>query len=298
MRIERLVLGLLLVAATFVAGVWYVDRRTESTPVVGGGTASAPTAPTTALAPTAPPVPLPPTTTTTTLPGLRLPLDPGPVRLAWAGDSVAYTLAPAVAAEGNARGFQVVDRSIAGCGMLRGFPADENLQPYPVSQPCDRAVPEQHTVTAASGADVITWLSTWETSNRVVDGTGYVFGTPEADAKLLELIDESAQQLMAGGARLVFVTMPPTTTGEIRPVVEEAANVRAAHLNGLLARYAAEHADRVGIVDLGSIVCPDGPPCPTTIDGIVLRPEDGGHFDAAGAAWVAPRLLDRLVGAA
>jgi lysophospholipase L1-like esterase len=26
----------------------------------------------------------------------------------------------------------------------------------------------------------------------------------------------------------------------------------------------------------------------------VLRPKDGGHFEADGAAWVAPRLLEAL----
>ena len=45
-------------------------------------------------------------------------------------------------------------------------------------------------------------------------------------------------------------------------------------------------------------VSPDGAtladPCPETRDGIVLRPVDGGHYEAEGAAWTARRLLDAL----
>jgi lysophospholipase L1-like esterase len=47
-------------------------------------------------------------------------------------------------------------------------------------------------------------------------------------------------------------------------------------------------------MDISPIVCPGGPPCPTTLDGITLRPNDGGHYDAEGAAWLAPRLMDGL----
>jgi lysophospholipase L1-like esterase len=241
---------------------------------------------------------LPPTTTTTAPPGLPLPLSPGPVRIAWAGDSVAYTLASAVAAEANVRGVQVVDRSTPGCGMLRGFPADENLVPYAIVSACDRAIPGNRGITAGSGADVVTWLSTWEDSNRVVDGVGYVFGTPEADAKLLELIDEAVQQLTSRGARLVFLVNPPPTSGPMRPEIDPAAVARGQHLGALLRRYASEHADRVGLIDLTPIVCPTGPPCPTEVDGVTLRPTDGGHFGADGAAYVASRLLDQLMGPA
>ena len=42
------------------------------------------------------------------------------------------------------------------------------------------------------------------------------------------------------------------------------------------------------------IVCPLGPPCPAEVDGVVLRPKDGRHFDGDGSNWVASHLLDRL----
>ena len=73
---------------------------------------------------------------------------------------------------------------------------------------------------------------------------------------------------------------------------------RALHLNDLFRQYAAAHPDRVAVLDLAALVCPAGPPCPTEVEGVTLRPVDGGHFAGDGPAWVAPRVLDRLVGPA
>jgi len=104
--------------------------------------------------------------------------------------------------------------------------------------------------------------------------------------------------VMAGGARLVLLTVPPNATGPMRPTIDETATKRTLHFNGLLRQYAAAHPDRVAVLDLAAIVCPTGPPCPTEVDGVTLRPDDGGHFAGDGPAWVAPRVLDRLMGPA
>ena len=68
-------------------------------------------------------------------------------------------------------------------------------------------------------------------------------------------------------------------------------------LGSLYQRYTTLHPD-VGLVDLATIVCPGGPPCPEYVSGIRLRPADGGHFQAPGAAWVAPRLYAAIAAAA
>ena len=33
---------------------------------------------------------------------------------------------------------------------------------------------------------------------------------------------------------------------------------------------------------------------PGDVDGLRLRPRDGGHFEGDGPEWVAPRLLDAV----
>jgi hypothetical protein len=245
------------------------------------------------------PTTLPPTTIaatmTTTLPGTPLPLMPRPTRIAWTGDSVAGSLRDAMIAEGRARGMQVLDRTTAGCGMVRGVPADDSLAPISFAQGCDEGVPPQLVGTAALQPEVVTWLSTWETANRIVDGQTFRFGTPEADAKLLELINESVELLSANGARVVLLTIPPNTTGPRRPVANETLVRGALHFNALLRQYVLEHPD-VSILDFAAMVCPGGPPCPTEVEGVTLRPEDGGHFAGDGPAWVAPRVFDALFG--
>jgi hypothetical protein len=292
-RVTIAVVVLAVVLGALAAGAWFGLGDASDEPA-----ADAPARDSARRSParTAPPVTAPPPPPTTLPPGLPLPLVPRPARIAWAGDSVSDTLVDAVAAHAAPRGVEVLDRTTSGCGLVRGQPADDALVPIDFVRACDAGVPRQNAGTAAVGADVVVWLSTWETANRVVDGTGYVFGTPEADGMMLGLIDESAQQLMAGGARLVFLTMPPNTTGPNRPVLDEAATLRALHLNALLRQYAAAHADRVAVLDLAEIVCPGGPPCPTVVEGVTLRPVDGGHFAGDGPDWVAPRVLDRLVG--
>jgi hypothetical protein len=290
--LTRLLIGLLVVGVVAGGTVWLLQRDRGSGPIATSEPASTSAPAATTVPPTAPP-----TTTTTAVPGLALPLNPRPARITWAGDSVAFTLREAIAGTANARGIQVVDRTTPGCGMLRGFPADDDLVPFPNVTACNTAVPAHLAATASAGGDTITWLSTWETSNRVVDGTGYVFGTPEGDAEILALVDESVQRLAANGARVVFLLDPPATTGSLRPVIDPVAQERMLHLGDLLKQYAAAHPDRTAVIDLTPIVCPGGPPCPPVVDGVTLRSDDGGHFTAEGAAWLAPRILDRLVGA-
>jgi len=219
-----------------------------------------------------------------------------PLRIAWAGDSLADSLANAVVAEGRARGVDIVNRTISGCGMLRGFIADDNLNPIPFVAACDGAIPPNENAIAASRPDVVTWLSSWESGNRVVDGQGYRFGTPAADAKILSLVDEAVARLTANGARVVFLTTPPNTTGTNRPTVNPADAQAMVHLDDLLRQYAAAHPDKTSVIDFSALVCPGGPPCPTQVDGVTLRPEDGAHYAGDGPAWVAPRLLDLLLG--
>jgi lysophospholipase L1-like esterase len=104
------------------------------------------------------------------------------------------------------------------------------------------------------------------------------------------------RQVAANGGRLVFLTNPPTAPNPLRGIPAGDA-AKFAHLNDLYAKFAAQHPDDVTVVDLGELVCPGGAsngPCPVTQDGVTLRPKDGGHYEADGAAWVAPRLMPKI----
>ena len=236
----------------------------------------------------------PPTTTTT-----RPPRDLG--RLVLVGDSVAMTLADALTTEATSRGLRFTATAIPGCGMITGLPA-AGPGAAPVTWPagCEPLLVNNETSLAARrNAGTVLWLSTWETSDRWVDGTLRPFGTPQTDELLLGLMEQARARLLAGSdALLVLVKSSPTATTSQNGFADPDGVRRMVHLNELFDRFASSHPVDTRVMDLAAIVCPTGPPCPAVVDGITLRPKDGGHFSTAGATWLAPRFLDELTAVA
>ena len=110
----------------------------------------------------------------------------------------------------------------------------------------------------ATDPDTILWLSTWETSDRVVDGTFYEFGTRAADRLLLERMEESYRTLTASGASIVMVANTPRAA-ESEALVRDPEQERDfLHLNALYQQFADSHPDSVRVLDLPAIVCPGG----------------------------------------
>jgi hypothetical protein len=140
----------------------------------------------------------------------------------------------------------------------------------------------------------VLWLSTWETSDRIVDGRLYRFGTKAGDRVVLEGLERSRQLVTANGARLVLLTNAPRAETSETQVHDPEDDREILHLNELFREFAAAHPESVTVVDFASIVCPDGPPCPEQVEGVTLRSRDGSHFDGEGPGWVAPRLLDAV----
>ncbi len=56
----------------------------------------------------------------------------------------------------------------------------------------------------------------------------------------------------------------------------------------------------VQLIEVDDLLCPAGPPCQALIDGIEVREggQDLTHFTVDGAAWFAPRYVDRIIAAA
>jgi hypothetical protein len=110
-------------------------------------------------------------------------------------------------------------------------------------------------------------------------------------------MDQSVARLSAGGAKVLIVELPPPAAFSERGAPQPGVIERIDALNRFFRHYVRERPG-VALVDLASIVCPDGPPCPETRDGVTLRPRDGGHFSEDGARWVAPFLFDEIARAA
>jgi hypothetical protein len=224
-----------------------------------------------------------------------LPADRAP-RFAFVGDSVAATLAPALVAEARGRGAGASQNTRPGCGLLPGLPTTLDGYIPPWTRACESEVPTWQRQIAASPADVVVVLSTWDGSPRTLDGAfldpGTVTGRQSVVDLFRQLVDTIAPP--GSGRSVVFlaeaIPAPGAVTGDASPTrINEARQHRSS-----LRAVARALPDRVRVIDLGQWLCPNGPQCPPSVEGVVTRADDGGHFTADGAAWLAPRLLDAL----
>lgn len=202
----------------------------------------------------------------------------GPVRVVVVGDSVAYDAEPGIRAALEATGDVRVDaRSYGGVGLLRPG-VDDYLAEALAGDP----------------DVVVVMLGGWDLGEVVVDPDGYA-----------RRLDEVAALLTAEGARVVWLSMPPTPPGE---GIEEAR--RAA--NRLFAALANRHPSVVHVATgpvLGGV--PGGPdegsgqaftrfrPGVDGSDVQVRKVRDGrddGHLCPGGAALLGRAVLDALGG--
>ena len=212
-------------------------------------------------------------------------------RIVVMGDSVMGSLQAALtaAAPGSVSG-----ETRPGCGWLSA------LSVHTLSAALNRGCADtrgaylDRIAAAATAADAVLLLSTWEDNDHLVGGEVLELGTPAWDAWFLSELEALRARL---GTKLVLTTIPlggpahDAASGQFVYTQGEADQARLDHIALLFRIFAAQHSSDVSVVDLNRIVCPERFPCPGRLDGVVLRPESGGHFDAAGAAWVAPRYL-------
>lgn len=236
---------------------------------------------------------------------LETPAQLGPgARIVLFGDSVAASVASGLVPEAARRGARVVPATVAGCSGLRGLPVLRDGSAIPWAVPCeDHVVRSWRPGVAATPADAILWLSSWDLAMRMVDGGRADPATPEGRQVIAGLIRETADIIAppGGGRRIVFVLgspISPSSTHGQEPRRESVVDMeRARAVFHLVVRG---DPARFSILPLDPFLCPSGPsptgpPCPlSTPDGAAPRAEDGGHFTHEGSAWLAPRLLDAL----
>jgi hypothetical protein len=216
------------------------------------------------------------------------------------GDSVAFSLKDQLAIAAAAQGIAMHNASVSGCSVIGGVTVDPSDQPWPWAEGCAGGIPEAHEeLIATVQPQLVVWMSAWESvDRRLDDGTIARFGTRKGNERIMELVDEAAQRLTAGGARLVIAMLaPPPPENKDK----HEATVNLPILNDMLRQYAHDHSDKVFVVEMAEILC-GTQLCPSIVDGYTPRP-DGVHFDDTGAArWVSdqliPMLLDPVIPAA
>lgn len=219
-----------------------------------------------------------------------------PRRIMLVGDSLAVSLLPGLKQASVENGVDLVPASVAGCGVIGGQPVDITGAPYKWSAACEDSIPKyQQARVAQYRPDVVVWLSGWDRTERLVNGQRVSPRTIDGRQAFMALIDQAANRLTSTGARLIMLTVAPAAPSDYYP--DPPRDVSIDQLNRLIREYARQHADRVAVVDLAEMLCPKGPPCPESIDGVEPRHRDGNHFEEDTAGWVARRIMPQVMSA-
>lgn len=226
-------------------------------------------------------------------PRLPLPVD-APARVAFLGDSVAWSTASAVSSFAGHYAIEVVNAGIWGCGTVRGTPFRYFGSTYEtLPNDCDHwPVQWQRTIDFAQPHVAVVMVGRWELMDRVHDGRWTHIGDPAFNAYLGRELDLAITIAGSRGARVVVATTPYYRRGDgpgggTWPEDEPS---RVNEVNALLRAAAARNL--VGIVDYGALLSPAGA-LAMEIDGFRVR-SDGVHIAAGSGPWMAPRLLPAI----
>lgn len=232
-------------------------------------------------------------------------VESGPLRVLWAGDSVAWTMGGGALSFPQPSGYETVfdpasmqiwNIAAYPCPMVmatsRSFGAVRSTP-----APCwDRATswPER---AAQFGADVVVWNGAlFDLVDVRADDRWVEFGTEEWDALYLAALDDARVAATATGARFILVGQPDPEAYPDEKMNEAMLpeNIgRWAHLRELEHRFAVDHPDDTRFIDLHALLCAQADCASTYVVGSRER-IDGIHWSLEGARAIAP-IITRAV---
>jgi peptidoglycan/LPS O-acetylase OafA/YrhL len=215
------------------------------------------------------------------------------------GDSVMDSAVPGFQAEAARRGWSLVVAVHRGCPVGPGTLAG--------SAPSDCAgVAKLDAQLIAAQPDVIIWHDLMANNSRMgPDGKVLTAGTDAWRADLFASWNDVLGRLRTSGAP-VFVILPPlrsTDRAGCRGAVDP-ARCRTIQSQDTIVRAATQQwfdsldgEPGVYLVEIDTLLCPTGYPCPKKVDDIQIRypGSDQTHPTDAGARWLAPRILNLVV---
>ena len=99
------------------------------------------------------------------------------------------------------------------------------------------------------------------TGNKVLNA-----GSPAWKTVMLQRMNDRVGRFLATGARVILLLEPPAVLiGKITKAVSNSTAYE--QMNALLREVAARHPHDVAVVNLQSLLCSSGPPCPYVVDG-------------------------------
>ncbi len=205
------------------------------------------------------------------------------------GDSVGASLRSADLEVGTALGIDVRNRSLVGCGLLRGsqrirLPSGK----ITVRATCEDFVTRFRADITALAPDLVLVVLDAPTEGELdVDGRWLHPCDADFDALYVKNLSEAIDVLGSRGARVVLATSPYVDTRQDRTTQRARADCHDASL-----RTATIGRANTAVVDLAGWLCPKhDAPCMLERDGIVLRP-DGTHFHEKSAPIVLRWLIE------
>jgi len=223
----------------------------------------------------------------------------GGYRIAVIGDSIAKSLVPGFEQVAQERGWTVIDGARGGCSVAGGYQVDPHGKGFSWSNRCAKTQVATLEWVAAARPDVIVWDSHSETNDLLdlVTRLPAVHGSAEHDQLVRQGWDDALERLPdvpilivaalhGGPGRSIVCARTPGHCAD------DGSDGKVAHLNALLALLPATHP-RVQVISVADMVCPSGPPCPTSVNGMVMRP-DGHHYSEDAAVMIARRIAAQL----
>ncbi len=217
-----------------------------------------------------------------------------PRHVAIVGDSQAHSLAINLP-DGIGDTFVITDGSVEGCGVHDSGRVLSARDGFTNSFSICKGW-QQEWATAAVQADVaLVVIGAWDVFDVEIDGTTYVFGTPEFDQLFTGALRSGIDAMVAAGAKVALLEVacmrPQDVDGAGVPALPERGDdARVAHLNQLLQAIAGADPTNVSFVAGPTAWCGD-----ETIATDLGHRWDGVHVYKPGAKLIydtiAPALL-------
>ncbi len=227
-----------------------------------------------------------------------------PVLSLMVGDSVALTLfmglsyysrnygVEFVTAKGTGQGTQLA------CDLDPGETIEFEGQRVKASDNCRGWRGDWAKLVRRYDPDVVTvLLGRWEIMNRFYDGHWTHIGDADWNTHLTAELQDMVRVLSSEGASVVLLTMPysdPPVEASDGSVFPENLPSRVDAYNNLLRRIAWSDPHEVSLIDLNTLLDPDGHYA-QEVDGVDVRWPDGVHVSVEGGLLLQHSVLPRLV---
>lgn len=219
-----------------------------------------------------------------------------PLKVAFVGDSVAYSVIPTLQAVSQMLRNRYHVPFVAqggftgpGFGLTADVPGRNDIGPTPPPESFAHWQASIDRMVAGDDPDVVlVLLGIWDTIDRYPFGQTRRPGSAAWRRWYEGIADDFVHRLTARGAAVVWLLMPCTGHADV--------NVRLAKVNATIRQTAKVAPRRVAFVDLAQVACKDGRPIyhvPSMWGPLTVREADGIHFRPLEATPVLRPLLVR-----